>query len=169
MTTRNYLTSLFQKKQALKNTLDNFGVELNGETKLSGLISLVGLIETGTGYMHATVIANKTNTLTFGGFTFVPHSFAITSLYALEHVYELGDEPFNVVGALTLESLEIGEHTHTVELIVNDVTPITITVTTNLTNSEGISTLTVTLPNNYYFLGENEWAVLGSAEEDDEE
>ena len=169
-TTSDYLNAVLTATNNLQSTLDNFAVNTTGKSKLNQLVSITGQIERGTGYCHATITANKTPSLTFSGFNFVPASFAISSEYALEHTYSVAGNAYNVVGVLTLEGLEIGTQTHSVEVMLND-TLFTITVTTVLSNALGISTLTVTLPSGYNFLGEYGWAVLGgtSYDEDDEE
>lgn len=166
--TGDYLLKLFESRDNLKATLCNFKVAIGQANQYNTLIPLMGLIETGTGYSHASIIANRVQTLTFSGFNFVPNSFGISSEYALEHTYLVAGDAYNVVGALSLEGLQLGIQTHTVEVMLNDILS-TITVTTVMSNTNGISTLTVTLPNGYYFVGENEWAVLGNTAFDDDE
>lgn len=167
-TTGDYLLKLFEGRDNLKATLCNFKVAIGQANQYNTLIPLMGLIETGTGYSHASIIANRVQTLTLSGFNFVPNSFAISSEYALEHTYSVAGSAYNVVGALTLEGLDIGTQSHTVGVMLNDNLS-EITVTTVLTNIQGISTLTVTLPNGFYFLGECEWAVLGNTSYDDDD
>lgn len=167
-TTSEYLSALLTTKNNLQSTLENFNVTVTSGAKINNMVSLVGLIETGTGYAHATIIANKVQTLTFSGFNFVPNSFAISSEYAIDHTYSVAGSAFNVVGALTLDGLQLGTQTHSVEIMLNNSIS-TITVTTVLSNTNGISTLTVTLPSGYYFVGECEWAVLGNTSFDDDE
>ena len=167
-TTSDYLLTLYSTTNDLKSTLDNLNVSTAGKNKLNLLVPLVGQIDSGTGYCHATIICNKMHTLTFGGLSFVPANFAIVSEYALEHTYTVTGNAYQVVGALSLEGLQIGTQLHSIEIMLNDSLS-TITVTTVLTNTLGISSLTVILPNGFYFLGEYEWAVLGNTSYDDEE
>lgn len=165
--TGDYLLKLFESRDNLKATLCNFKVAIGQANQYNTLIPLMGLIETGTGYSHASIIANRVQTLTFSGFNFVPNSFAISSEYALEHSYSVAGNAYNVVGALSLDGLQLGNQSHTVEVMLNDILS-TITVTTVMSNTNGISTLTVTLPSGFYFLGECKWAVLGSTEWDED-
>lgn len=167
-TSSDYLNAVKTASNDLKSTLENLSVSTTGKGKLNQLIPLVGQIESGTGYCHATITANRAPSLTFSGFNFVPASFAISSEYALEHTYTVAGNAYHVVGALSLDGIELGTQTHSVEIMLNDSLS-TITVTTVLTNTLGISTLTVTLPSGFYFLGECEWAVLGNTSYDDEE
>ena len=167
-TTSDYLNAVRTATGDLKSTLDNLSVSTTGKNKLNQLIPLVGQIESGTGYCHATIMANKTQTLTFSGFNFVPATFAISSEYALEHSYSVAGNAYHVVGALSLDGIELGTQTHSVEVMLNDNLS-AISVTTVLTNALGISTLTVTLPSGFFFLGECEWAVLGNTSYDDGE
>ncbi len=167
-TTSEYLLTLFKSTDDLKATLNNSYVSTSGIDKLNLLIPLVSQIESGTGYCHATITCNKMRSLTFAGLNFVPANFAISSEYALEHTYTVTGNAYQVVGALSLEGLQMGTQTHSVEVMLNDNLS-TINVMTELTNSLGISSLTVTLPEGFCFLGEYEWAVLGNTSFDDAE
>lgn len=168
VTTSEYLLVLFKSTEDLETTLNNSYVSTSGKDKLNQLVPLVGQIERGTGYCHATIISNKMRSLTFAGLSFIPANFAISSEYALEHTYTVTGNTYQVVGALSLEGLQIGTQTHSVEVMLNDNLS-TINVTTELINSLGISSLTVTLPEGFGFLGEYEWAVLGDTTFDDAE
>lgn len=165
-TSKDYILALFNIRDNLKSTLENKSMDTTDINKYNYLVPLIGLIETGTGYSHATIIANRVQTLTISGFNFIPSSFAIVSEYALEHTYSVAGTAYNVVGSLQLDGLQLGQQAHSTELMIGD-TLATITISTNLTVNLGIATMTVTLPSGYYFMGECEWAVLGSTAWDD--
>ena len=168
LTTSDYFQKLRESGAELKSALLNFDVPCGQSTKINTLVGLVHLIDTGIGYMCATFVSNKTSVLTISGIDFIPHSFAISSLYAISHEYSVTSSSFKVIGAISIDELELGEHTYTVDMLANELELTSIEITVNLTQSNNQCSLIVTLPSTYYFLGENEYAMLGNTHEEDQ-
>lgn len=174
-TTSQLVMQLYNTTKLLGEELDSMNVpNVSGVYCLPSLVDSV-LLAAGSGnssYTTYTTVLNKTNTISMV-LNFCPHSFAIASKRALTSTYAVSEEnSFRVLGSLVLEDLEDvsldksdDSKVYEVEVLQNDMQIETINVTVSLVQSLSHYTLTITLPEGFFFLGENEWAVIGLIEE----